>query len=252
MPTPPSPHVDVAAYVLGILDKPDEAAFAAHFAACAQCRTEYRELSDLPRLLDQVKAGPPEQRRATASEPVAPARDLLGPVLEQISFARGRQRMTMWLAAAAAVVLLVTVPLVVWKSAGADRSPLDTGVAFSRQEAPPLPSTTAAVAGAHIVRGANPASGVTATITVQPEPWGTQIDLELRGVTGPMQCQLVAVSRSGHSQVVASWSVPVTGFGVPGSPESLHVRGGVGFTESDIERFDVRRDNGQDLVRVPA
>jgi len=62
-----TPHVDVASYVLGVLDEPDEVAFARHFTACASCRAEYRELSDLPRLLDQVKSGPVDPPRAAAS-----------------------------------------------------------------------------------------------------------------------------------------------------------------------------------------
>ena len=36
MPTPD--HIDVGAYVLGILDPPEQEAFAKHFANCARCR----------------------------------------------------------------------------------------------------------------------------------------------------------------------------------------------------------------------
>jgi hypothetical protein len=240
-------HVDVASYVLGVLDEPDELAFARHFTTCASCRAEYRELSDLPRLLDQVKSGPVDPPRAAASP--TPSKDLLGLVLAQVNWARGKQRTTIWLAAAAAAMLVVVLPLMAWKSA--ENPTTQSSVPLDTQQPAATPSSgTATVAGAHVVRGSNRATGVTANITVQPEPWGTRVDLELRGVSGPMQGLLVAVSRSGHSQVVASWRVPETGFGVPGSAEPLRVRGGVGISEADIERFDVR-GNGQDLIRVP-
>lgn len=57
-------HVDVGAYVLGILDDPDEAAYERHFAQCEECRREFIEMADMPSLLDTLKpnkapAGPP-------------------------------------------------------------------------------------------------------------------------------------------------------------------------------------------------
>jgi hypothetical protein len=245
-----APHVDVASYVLGILDEADEVAFARHFTTCASCRAEYRELSDLPRLLDQVKSGSADPSRTSAAA-TTPSKDLLGDVLTQINWARGRQRTMMWLAVAAAAVLLVVLPLMAWKSAESPTA--QGGVPLGTLEpAPTSTSGTAAVAGAHVVQGSDPETGVSANIAVQPESWGTRVDLELRGVSGPMDGLLVAVSRSGYSQVVTSWRVPEPGFGVPGAPEPLRVRGGVGFTETDIERFDVRSGTGHDLIRVPA
>ncbi|OLF12582.1 hypothetical protein BU204_28475 [Actinophytocola xanthii] len=49
--------MDVGAYVLGILDEPDEAAYEKHFAQCEQCRREFIELADMPAALDMLKPG---------------------------------------------------------------------------------------------------------------------------------------------------------------------------------------------------
>jgi hypothetical protein len=246
-----SHHVDVAAYVLGILDKPDDAAFAQHLTRCPQCRAEYRELSDLPVLLDQLKPGPAE--RTGARLPTVPSEQPLNAALDRISASRRRQRATLWLAAAAAAVVLVTVPLV-----SLLRGENDGQVAAPNPPASPTttttttdPATTApTVAGAHSIGGTNPETGLTAQITIQDEPWGTKVNMELRGITGPRQCQLVAVRNDGYSRVVATWTVPPAGFGVPGSQLPLKVGGGVGMAQEDIVRFEVTQEDGPVLLTV--
>ena len=50
MSEPVSPHVEVAAYVLGKLEA-DEAAFETHLAGCADCQRQAAELRGLPELL---------------------------------------------------------------------------------------------------------------------------------------------------------------------------------------------------------
>lgn len=247
-------HVDVAAYVLGILDEPDDTTFAQHFSQCRRCRTEFRELSDLPLLLDQVKSAPPQRKRAKA--PAMPSKQLLGRVLDEVNGVQRGRRTKLWLSAAAAVVLLVTVPVVVWRLNTGNESQVagpQQGPGTSQVE----PTTTTGtvptgVAAARTVGATNPATGVTASITMEPESWGTKLTLELRGVMGPMQCQLVAVSKTGESHVAATVTVPNSGFGVPDSPDPLRAPGGVGLDLEDILRFDIRRSNGPDLLVVPA
>ena len=253
MPTPRKiEHADVAAYVLGILDEPDEAAFAQHFAHCPRCRAEFRELSDLPRLLDQLKPHRAEDQWPAAAQ----SEHALSRALDQVKSQRRGQRGAQWLAAAAAVVLLATVSVLVWRSTIRD-TPAASGTPVGASQAQPANSATAStaetnvVAGARTVTGSSRESGVTATITMEPQPWGTKVKMDLRGVTGPLQCQLVAVAQSGYSQPVTSWLVPQAGFGVPGSPEPLRVQGGVGIALEDIDRFEVRRDTGPDLLVIP-
>jgi anti-sigma factor RsiW len=51
----PSPHHDVAAYALGVLDEEDHEAFHSHLMTCEECQIELRELSEVPGFLDVVK-----------------------------------------------------------------------------------------------------------------------------------------------------------------------------------------------------
>lgn len=246
-------HGDVAAYVLGILDEPDNAAFSQHLAQCARCRAELRDLSDLPHLLDQLKPIPRTRKRSR--QPTVPSKEVLGRALEQITSERRHRRRTTWLVAAAAAVLLLSIPVIVWQASrnnGPSAGPPVAASAPASTTTTTTTTTTGVVAGAGTLTGTNPETGVKAAINLVPVSWGTQVSLELRGVTGPMQCQLIAVSKQGLRQVVTSWGVPVAGFGVPGSPAPLVVSGGVGFVQEDIVRFELRRDGGPDLLHVTA
>jgi hypothetical protein len=81
------------------------------------------------------------------------------------------------------------------------------------------------------------------------------VDLELKGVTGPLTCRLVAVGRSGQHETVASWSVPENGYGSQSGSTSgtqgLTVRGATGVSASDISHFDVVTTAGKRLITVP-
>jgi hypothetical protein len=247
-------HVDVAAYVLGILDEPDDAAFSQHFAQCRRCRTEFRELSDLPNLLDQLKSGPPQRQRS--KPPAMPSKQLLGRVLDEVNGVQRGRRTKLLLSAAAAVVLLITAPVVVWQLSSGNESPV-AGPTQEPGTSQVEPTTTTGtvptdVAAARTVGATNPVTGVSASISLEPEPWGTKLGLELRGVKGPMQCQLIAVSKTGESQVAATWTVPASGFGVPDSPDPLRTIGGAGMDLGNILRFDIRQINGPDLLVVVA
>jgi hypothetical protein len=50
-----SPHYDVAAYALGVLDDDESQAFELHLDDCAQCRAELLDSQELPGLLDEIK-----------------------------------------------------------------------------------------------------------------------------------------------------------------------------------------------------
>ncbi len=50
-----SPHHDVAAYALGVLDEEDHEVFQRHLMTCEECQVELRELSEVPGFLDGVK-----------------------------------------------------------------------------------------------------------------------------------------------------------------------------------------------------
>ena len=51
------PHVEVAAYILGVLNKEDSEAFDRHLLDCPSCQDELRDMYDLPDALDVIKRG---------------------------------------------------------------------------------------------------------------------------------------------------------------------------------------------------
>jgi hypothetical protein len=81
--------------------------------------------------------------------------------------------------------------------------------------------------------------------------WGTQVTLDLSEVHGPLECQLIAVAKSGERRVVTGWLVAAPGDGVPGHPAHLVVQGGTSIPRSDLARVDVDVVNGRTLVSIP-
>jgi len=226
MPTPD--HIDVGAYVLGILDPPEQAAFAKHFANCPRCRAEYRELADLPRLLEQIK---PE------IEPAASVQALDGALAEITATRKGRRR-NLWLAAAAAGVVLVSLPIVVLRSTG-DGSPssvADSTVTVSAS-AEPKTSESTAVAGARTLTGTDRGTGATAILTVDGDSSSTTVDLQLFAVPGPAKGELIVVTRNGHREEVTPWEMGV-------DEPSAKERGTVDIPILDIVGFELRQDDG--------
>jgi hypothetical protein len=83
------------------------------------------------------------------------------------------------------------------------------------------------------------------------KPWGTQVTLDLSKVRGPLDCELVAVSRNGERRVVAGWLVPAAGYGVPGHPGHLILEGGTAIATNDLARLEVDVIRGRTLLSIP-
>jgi len=94
-------------------------------------------------------------------------------------------------------------------------------------------------------------TGVTSVVGLESRKWGTHVALELRGVRGPLRCQLIAVSRDGTREVAMSWDVPRAGYGVPGSPDPLVIHGATSLSRDELARVEVRTTDGERLVMVP-
>lgn len=139
----PTPHHDVAGYVLGTLTVAEAQAFQAHLAGCPACQAEVAELGGLPALLRSAAPPvPPPLRQRTfaalsaASTPApgaapasgpgrapgaapgsgpapasGPARPVSGagpaPMVRPVTPLRPRRPAVRWLAAAAAALLVV-------------------------------------------------------------------------------------------------------------------------------------------------
>jgi hypothetical protein len=257
-----SAHTDVAAYVLGVLSEAENTQFEAHLMNCPHCQLDLIELYQLPDVLDLVKRSWPEPPMpAPGPRTLSPGPRVLRGLMEEAAVKRRRRRRLGILAGAAAAALVVAGPLVTLAVRPADAVPPASLAAPSGKQPPPAtsvegtstppPSTPAGQPGGGQTYGrGSGGSAVSALVTVSPVEWGSRVELELRGIVGPVKCQLVAIPATGAERVVSSWSVPPKGFGIPGSPEPLRLQGSVALAMDQISRFEVRGDDGTVLVVV--
>lgn len=232
-------HTDVGAYALGLLEDEDRRAFEAHLAGCDQCTRELAGFSGMRELL--VGLGPV----ATDAEdmpPPAPATDDLGALLRRRRTAARRQRRgTALLGLAAGVALLAGGVTVGATVAG--------NGAYSGHDHGNVPGDL--LAWGETKRATDPKTGVSGIVAMENKGWGTHIALDLTHVKGPLTCKMIAVSRSGAPHVVTEWAVPSPGYGEPGGPDHLQVHGGTALRRSDLQRFEVRDQNGTTLLTIP-
>ena len=215
-----SEHTDVGAYALGLLEDQDRAAFESHLATCEACRAELETLSAVGVLLRGME---PVHVPGDASPPV----DLL----HRRAAVSRRRRSTLMIVSAAACVAL-----------------LGGGIAVGLASAPN--QSQAALTG-QLHSASNPANGATGTVGLVAKGWGTQVQLDLAGVKGPQECELIAVSKSGARKTVTGWFVPAPGEGVPGHPAHLLVAGGTAIALGDLARLEVIVVNGPVLLTIP-
>ena len=213
-------HVDVGAYALGLLEDEDSTAFEAHLARCPSCHAELAEFTPMKALLTGL--GPVEDLDGVA--------DLLS---RRAAASRRRVRWTVAVGAAACVAVL--------------GGGLAAGFAIAPNNPPP---GTAVLAG-QLHSATNPQTGVTGTVGLVTKTWGTYVSLDLADVRGPLECELIAVSKTGERRVVTGWVVGVPGDGVPGHPAHLLVQGGTAISAADLARFDVIVVNGKTLLSIP-
>jgi hypothetical protein len=218
-------HVDVGAYSLGLLEDRDKAVFEAHLATCSSCSAE---LSTLTPVADLLKGLEPVELPGDAEAAQAPA-DLLR---RRAEASRRRRRWQIAVGAAACVAAL--------------GGGLAIGIAATSHHA----QGTVALTG-QLHTATDPATGVTGTVGLVPKTWGTQVTLDLAHVRGPVECQLIAVSKTGELKVVGGWFVPAPGDGVPGHPAHLLVQGSTAIQLGGLARFEVRVVQGQTLLTIP-
>ena len=229
-------HLDVGAYVLGALDDTESTRFEEHMAECPECTAEFDALMGLEALLAEYAVGAPDVETLTAE----PSGDLLDRLVEQVGADKSRTRRRRRYLVAAAAALIVAGPVVtaVVTSGGSANQNL-----ISQAEEPFVHHQAVADV-------TDPATRVNAEVALEDKPWGTNIGLKLGGVTGPLQCDLVAVSTKGDRQTVTTWSVPGWGYGVPSHPAPLTIQGGTGIPRKSIDHFEVWTLGGHKLVTV--
>ncbi|AUH42773.1 zf-HC2 domain-containing protein [Streptomyces sp. CMB-StM0423] len=231
-------HPDVGAYAIGALEHDEAERFEEHLAGCERCAAALAELAPVADMLADV---PPPQE---------PPPGTLDRLLSELSAVRARQRRVrrrLVVAVTAAAVVAVAAPVV-------------TAVVLAGDE-PAAEQRRADVSGQE-VRAVDPETGVAARISMRPVTWGTSVDLDLRGVSGPRRCDLQAVGKDGSHETVTSWGVPADGYGAgngrnagasgQGGGNSLRTSGGTSMSPDDIDHFEVVTSEGDRLVIVPA
>ncbi len=221
----PDPHIDVGAYLLGVLDDAEMDRFERHLAECDVCAERLDELGGVVPVLAELGG---------AGVPAAPDEAMLDRLLGEVAAQRRTRTRRRWLTAVAAAVLIVAGP---------------TAAVLASQGQ----STVTGVQAAAFQRSAtDPVSGASATVGMTGKPWGTQVDLRLSYVYGPRTCHLVVVGKDGHQDTIASWTVSGKGYGTDEHPQPLDLRGSTSMSPSDISRFDVITSQGQRLISVKA
>ena len=223
---PMSEHTDVGAYALGLLEPRDRQAFEEHLAGCPACAAELAELSGMKTLLSDL--GPVE---APADEPTeANVTDL---VRRRAESQRRHTRRQVLLGAAAGVALLAGGAAV--------------GVAVAGQ-----PASQVSQNAGRTVSAVDQQTGVHGTATLVAKPFGTQVTVDLAHIQGPLECQFIAVSRTGARFQIGTWFLPPrVKFGSRSHPEHLLLKGWTTIKPGDLSRIDVVAEGQGTQVSIP-
>jgi anti-sigma factor RsiW len=213
----------LGAYVLGVLDRGEQAAVQAHLDACASCRRELGDLRDMEAALGEI---PPE---AFLDGPPPDGDLLLRKTLEEV---RVRSRRRFWrnrtLVAAAALLVAAVA--------------LGAGTLIGRGTAPPAavaPPTAAARTGS----ATDAETGVAMSATVRPAVGWVRVSATVTGVPAGEQCRLFVVGRDGSREAAGSW--------LAAEPGSTTVDGAALMAPALVVAVQAETYAGQILVVVP-
>ncbi len=214
-------RLSLGAYVLGALTAGESFDVRQHLAACPECREEHDELAAVPALLALVSKAEAEAVCA-ASAPAAPATGQCAPLVRLRRHGRPRRgrRGRMAVAVAGAAVLAAVATTWTLSTGGGGHG-----------------------APAHVASATDNATGVGASVSVQPVAWGSRLTLDLHNAPPGSSCSLVTIGRHGERQVAASWTAKSRG--------NLTIPGATAMQPGDISRFDVETFDGHRLVSVP-
>ena len=206
----------LGAYVLGALEPAECSVVERHAARCADCRAELLEMAALVGMLQRL---PFEELRQVAED--GSARTV------PVGTARAASRVVRRAKARRALIACVLAAAAAF-----------SGVGVYLGSRAPQP---AAAPSAVTFSATDPATGVTGSAALTPDPTGTSISLRLSGLP-PAVCRLVVHARDGHTETAAGWTARYdTAVSVPAS-SSLGVR--------DIARMDVVTGSGHLLVEL--
>ncbi|MFJ8195344.1 anti-sigma factor family protein [Streptomyces sp. NPDC096152] len=247
----PNEHETVGAYALGILDDAEATAFEAHLATCEWCAQQLDELAGMEPMLaalaDLPGSGTPAVGESLSARP---SPRLMEKLVDEVAERRAHKRRRGFYLVAAAAALIVGGPLTVLAATGGSDDGGDHNMAAG-------PAQTAFQTMSDKRTATDPGTHVTATVAMEKRDWGTHAVLQLKNVTGPQKCSLIAVGKNGERETVTSWAVPNWGYGVPNAKTEeaknpLYVHGGAAFAPNQIDHFEVMTFDGKRLVEVDA
>ncbi|MEY9847004.1 anti-sigma factor RsiW [Streptacidiphilus sp. BW17] len=235
--------VQLGAYLLGALDPEERSALESHISTCPHCREELLAMAPLPGLLrhtpfDELDESaelaesltPPLTETETPAQPtptpnaVASAESTASPVPTAVPVPHRRPRRR----------VLVTAGLVLAGAAAVVGAWVYAGGVHGGTSAPPAAAMT--------WTGSNPTTHVTATASLTPESWGTQMELALGNLPAGITCHLVVHARDGQSETAGTWG--------SGYNAKADIPASTSIGPSDIAGLDVVDGSGTVLVHV--
>jgi hypothetical protein len=195
-------HVDLAGYLMEVLDEPEKQRVEEHLTGCPECRAEVDSLREWTAALAAVPEamlidGPPED-----------ADLLLQRTLRQIrgeSSGRRHRRTAMVTSAAAAVAALAIAGGVL---VGRATAPEPVPLAQPTASAQPTVSTPP---GTRFASTTDPATGARLSVAVLPAAGWVRITATVAGIPAGQRCRLEVVSRDGTAVLAGSWLVSPQG-----------------------------------------
>ncbi|GLJ93340.1 RNA polymerase subunit sigma [Streptomyces poonensis] len=250
-------HETVGAYALGILDDAEATRFEAHLAGCEWCAQQLDELAGMEPMLAALADLPGAQGSPAVGESLAarPEPRMAERLVDEVAERRAQKRRRNYYMVAAAAALIVGGPVTAIAVTGGDAGSKDIRAGETKSAV--TPAEDAFMNMDDKVRATDAATGVGATVAMEPKDWGTSAVLELKNVKGPEKCSLIAVGKNGDRETATTWSVPAWGYGIPGAAteqakEPLYVHGGVAMEPNEIDHFEVMTFDGEKLVEIGA
>jgi len=182
-------------YLLGGLDEQDVQTVDGHLRTCAECREELDHLGVVPGLLQRL----PHNLRSAPLAPPSPVH--LETLLRQVRAgrrARQRRARLQWLAAAAAVLVLM-VGGVFYVTRGSAVLPV------------PAPTTATTVQAAGRTVDFTSTVGCSGEAVLIGRQWGTSIAVRLKSLPPGGPYILEVVDRNGHAEQAATWGQTASG-----------------------------------------
>lgn len=203
----------IGAYVLDALEPDENEDVRRHIAGCVDCQDEVVSLAWIPPLLRTVHVED-VQRIDTPFD--AGASRVLDGLLAKAKHRSHARRAVAALGLAAALVTGIVV-----------FDHVSSGPASS-----PLASVRTVDANTH----------VTAAATLRGHSWGTELHLNLSGVSPGETCSLIVHARDGRHGVAATWTASYQG--------TAAVPGRTSIPEAQISALDVVTSSGEQLVHL--